>query len=60
MIQHLLLDMDNTLYPASGKMDAGINSRMQRFVADFLGVPLEEAIALRAQMFQISALPLNG
>ncbi len=49
MIQHLLLDMDNTLYPASGKMDAGINSRMKQYVADFIGVSLEEAIALRAQ-----------
>lgn len=49
MIQHLLLDMDNTLYPASGDMDAGINNRMQQYVADFIGVPLEEAISLRAQ-----------
>lgn len=49
MIQHLLLDMDNTLYPASGEMDAGINSRMQQFVADFIGIPLEEAIALRSR-----------
>lgn len=49
MIQHLLLDMDNTLYPASGDMDAGINNRMQQFVADFVGVPLEEAISLRSR-----------
>jgi len=49
MIQHFLLDMDNTLYPASSAMDAGISSRMQQFVSDFLNVPLDEAIALRAQ-----------
>lgn len=41
--------MDNTLYPASGEMDAGINSRMKQFVADFIGLSIEDASALRAQ-----------
>lgn len=49
MIEHLLLDMDNTLYPASGGMDAGISSRMLQFVAEFLAIPLEEAVELRAK-----------
>lgn len=47
MIRHLLLDLDNTLYPATGKMDAGITRRMLAFVADYLGVSLEQAAALR-------------
>lgn len=49
MIEHLLLDLDNTLYPASGGMDAGISNRMQQFVADFLNLPLHEAIEQRAK-----------
>lgn len=46
---HLLLDLDNTLYPASDGMDAGIRRRMLAFVADFLGVSLEEGTRLRAE-----------
>lgn len=47
MIHHLLLDLDNTLYPASEAMDAGITHRMIGFVASYLGVSVEEATALR-------------
>lgn len=46
-IRHLLFDMDNTLYPASSAMDRGISERMSRFVADFIGVSLEEGSRLR-------------
>lgn len=48
-IRHLLLDLDNTLYPASDGMDEGIRERMISFVAEFLGVPVDEAIRLRAE-----------
>jgi len=47
MIRHLLLDLDNTLYPASGGMDEGITRRMLEFVAQFLGVTFEEGVKLR-------------
>ena len=47
MIKHLLLDMDNTIYPASDGMDAGMTERMKHYVAGFLGLPYEEAVALR-------------
>ena len=49
MIRHLLLDLDNTLYPASGAMDEGITNRMLDFVARWLAVPLEEAKKLRVE-----------
>lgn len=49
MIRHLLLDLDNTLYPASGAMDEGITNRMLDFVARFLAVPLEEAKKYRIE-----------
>lgn len=49
MIRHLLLDMDNTVYPASDGMDAGMTERMKRYVTDFLGLPYEKAVALREE-----------
>lgn len=47
MIGHLLFDIDNTLYSASNLMERKISERMFQFIADFLAVPLEEAIRLQ-------------
>ena len=47
MIRHLLFDIDNTLYSASNVMEQKISERMFQFIADFLAVPLEEAIRLQ-------------
>lgn len=47
MIGHLLFDIDNTLYSASNLMEQRISERMFQFIADFLSVPLEEAIKLQ-------------
>ncbi len=47
--RHLLLDLDNTLYPASGGMDEGITRRMLAFVAKYLGLSYEAGVALRAE-----------
>ena len=47
MIGHLLFDIDNTLYSASNLMERRISERMFQFIADFLSVPLEEAIKLQ-------------
>lgn len=55
MIRHVLLDLDNTLYPASGGMHEGITNRMMNFIASFLDVPLETAIKIRKE-----ALPKYG
>ncbi|HKL85897.1 MAG TPA: HAD family hydrolase, partial [Treponemataceae bacterium] len=55
MIHHLLLDLDNTLYPASGGMNEGITNRMMNYIASFLNVPLERAIQMRKE-----ALPRYG
>lgn len=49
MTRHLLLDLDNTLYPASGGMDEGISKRMKNFVANFLGASFEEGSRLRTK-----------
>ena len=47
MIRHLLFDLDNTLYSASNLMEQMISQRMFQCIADFLAVPLEEAIRLQ-------------
>jgi len=47
MVGHLLFDLDNTLYSASNLMERKIRERMFRFIADFLSVPLDEAVRLQ-------------
>ena len=49
MIDHLLFDIDNTLYSSSNLMERKIAERMFQFIADFLSVPLEEAIKLQRE-----------
>lgn len=46
-IQHLLFDLDNTLYPSTAAIDAGITGRMIGFVADFLGLDYQQAAERR-------------
>ena len=46
-IEHLIFDMDDTLYPGTGKMNTGITRRMLQYVADFFGVNYEQGLELR-------------
>lgn len=46
-VKNIIFDLDNTLYSPTSAMDAGITSRMMQAVADFFGVGMEEATALR-------------
>ena len=48
-VEHLIFDLDNTLYPSSGNMDKGITQRMMNFVASFFDVSYEEAVKIRAE-----------
>ena len=47
MIQAILFDLDNTLYPASSGLDREIDRRMTVFTARYLGIPEKEAHVLR-------------
>lgn len=49
MIQALLFDLDNTLYPASERMEDDIILRMNDYTARLIGLSLEESIALRRE-----------
>lgn len=46
-ISHLLFDLDNTLYPSSSQMDAGITRRMLECVAEYFNCNFETAVELR-------------
>ena len=46
-IKHLLFDLDDTLYPSSSNMNAGINRSMMECVADFFNCSIEEAKELK-------------
>ena len=48
-IEHLIFDLDNTLYPSTGAMDAGISSRIMQNVCSLFNVSLEEAKKLRQE-----------
>jgi putative hydrolase of the HAD superfamily len=47
MLSLALFDLDDTLYPAGSGMDRDIVRRMTAYVADFLGMGIEEARAFR-------------
>ena len=47
--EHILFDLDNTLYPASSDMCDGITRRMMEKVAEFFHCSMDEAVALRKE-----------
>jgi putative hydrolase of the HAD superfamily len=49
MLSLILFDLDNTLYPESCGMDLDITRRMIAYVADYLGMGIEEARAFRKE-----------
>ena len=49
MIEYLLFDLDNTLYPESSGFMTEVDRRMSLFVAEFVGVSPEEAKRLRRE-----------
>jgi putative hydrolase of the HAD superfamily len=50
-LQYILFDLDNTLYPASSKVEHAFNQRIIEFVARYLNLTMEEADGLRARGF---------
>lgn len=46
-INHILFDLDNTIYPSSSQMNDGITKRMLECVANFFNISFEEAIEYR-------------
>jgi putative hydrolase of the HAD superfamily len=53
-------DLDNTLYPADCDLFSQIDRRMGEFIADHLGIPLDEAKVLRETYYYEHGTTLAG
>ena len=52
MINYLLFDLDNTLYPASSKMGSTLKNNINKFTAEYLNVSSEKTLKLRRDNLQ--------
>lgn len=59
-LTHLLIDLDDTIYPPNIGIWNQISERMIRYLIDFIGVPPEEAHALRRRLFTTYGTTLRG
>lgn len=50
MLRYLILDLDNTLYPASTGMEDEVVRRMSVYAGAYLGVSPAEALAMRREL----------
>ena len=57
---HLIFDLDNTLYPPSRGVVERVDDRINRFMIERLGMPLEVAATLRARYRDAYGTTLNG
>lgn len=55
-----VFDLDNTLYPASSSLFPQIDRRMRRFIADTLGLSLDDAFALQKRYYRDYGTTLRG
>jgi putative hydrolase of the HAD superfamily len=55
-----VFDLDNTLYPASSSLFPQIDVRMRRFIAERLGLGLDEAFALQKRYYRQFGTTLRG
>jgi putative hydrolase of the HAD superfamily len=55
-----LFDLDNTLYPASVDLFAQIDVRMRGYIAEYLGIPVEDAFVIQKQYFREYGTSLKG
>ena len=59
-VETWIFDLDNTLYPVTRELLADIDRHIGAFVADFLGVDLEEARRIQKGYFREYGLTLKG
>jgi putative hydrolase of the HAD superfamily len=56
----LLFDLDDTLYPPSSGVWQAIGERINRFMTERVGVPVERVAAMREEYFRAFGTTLNG
>lgn len=59
-VETWVFDLDNTLYPATCNLFPQIDVRMRRFIADRLGLGLDEAFALQKRYYREFGTTLRG
>ena len=59
-IETWIFDLDNTLYPASCRLFDQIHARMQRFIAERLGLTLDEALVVQKVYFREHGTTMRG
>lgn len=59
-VEAWVFDLDNTLYPASSSLFPQIDVRMRGFIADRLGMPLDEAFQLQKRYYREFGTTLRG
>ncbi|OQW44636.1 MAG: HAD family hydrolase [Proteobacteria bacterium SG_bin6] len=59
-VRNWIFDLDNTLYPASVNLFPQIDARIGRYVADRLGLPIDQAHALQKRYFHEQGTTLAG
>jgi putative hydrolase of the HAD superfamily len=59
-VEAWVFDLDNTLYPADCNLFAQIDRRMGEFIADSLGIPLDQAKVLRETYYYQHGTTLAG
>lgn len=55
-----LFDLDNTLYPATSSLFPQIDARMKAFIAEYLGLPPDEAYRLQKAYYHKYGTTLRG
>lgn len=56
----LFFDLDDTLYPASTGLWLAIRERMTRYITEMLGIPHEQALAMRKNYYETYGTTLRG
>jgi putative hydrolase of the HAD superfamily len=59
-LKHILLDLDNTVYPASSPLEAEIGRRMTEYVSRYLDVSIEKALEVRRKYLNRYGTTLSG
>ena len=59
-IETWIFDLDNTLYPASCRLFDQIHARMQRFIAERLGLSMEAALVVQKSYFREHGTTMRG
>ena len=59
-LTHVLIDLDDTVYPSEKGIWDLISVRMNRYLTDVIGIPFEESFAFRRRLFQTYGTTLRG